>query len=124
MLVLSPDAEAGGTSKELEKCIDRIDLSAMKNSQFHGCYNEELQRQDKRLNDAYRVAMSKAPPEIKQKLVEAQRAWLLYRDSWCGYVRHIENAPNGLLNREMCLAELTAAQADQLKGNVFYADTQ
>ena len=114
---LSARAESQ-TSKELESCMDKVDLGAMKNSQWAACYGEELKRQDARLNDAYRFVQRNVPVEAKDALVKAQRSWIAFRDNWCGYEAALPYAPSGEVNRLACLVELTAAQEKKLRGSV------
>ena len=40
---------------------------------------------DKELTIAYQQAMKDAPPAQKQKLRDAERAWIKYRDANCAY---------------------------------------
>src|SRR5262245_18840934 len=48
------------------------------------CILAETMRQDARLNENYKKLISKLPTERKNALVEAQRAWIKFRDANCG----------------------------------------
>lgn len=106
------------TNPELQACMDNVDLGAMKNSQWAGCYSDELKRQDAKLNEAYRHVQRNIPVEAKDALVKAQRSWISFRDSWCGYEVALPYAPGGEATRLACLVDLTAAQAKKLRGSV------
>jgi uncharacterized protein YecT (DUF1311 family) len=49
------------------------------------CEGEELDRQNARLNDAYKKLMSKLSPDRKKALLKAQRAWIKFREANCDY---------------------------------------
>ncbi|MEI6154892.1 MAG: lysozyme inhibitor LprI family protein [Deltaproteobacteria bacterium] len=45
------------------------------------CHEERYEKADKELNQVYGKAMKSIPPAAQQKLKEAQKAWLQYRDT-------------------------------------------
>ena len=47
------------------------------------CTTAELNVQDRRLNDAYRIAMADLNDRQKARLKAAQRAWMVFRDADC-----------------------------------------
>jgi uncharacterized protein YecT (DUF1311 family) len=49
------------------------------------CLGAEAQRQDKRLNDAYKKLMNELKPERKKQLQEAQRLWVKYTELNCNF---------------------------------------
>lgn len=108
----------GELSKELDACMDKVDLGAMKNTQWAACYAEELKRQDRKLNDAYRLVQRSAPAEAKEGLVKAQRSWVAFRDNWCAYESVSGLAPGGDASRYACLVDLTSTQAKRLREQV------
>ena len=93
------------------------------------CTQEELEKQDQRLNTAYKNAMQALSPtedddeeiakgmeEQKKKLREAQRSWITFRDAWGEYILSPEG---GTLARVMALTwhlEATRNQAIALEG--------
>lgn len=79
-----------------------------------GCYEQELRRQDALLNGAYQRLVKKFP-SIKAKLIDGQRAWIAYRDNWCGYEGLIDQPPSAAASKAICMSELTEAQAHRLK---------
>jgi len=98
--------------------MDAVDLGYGKNGQFLNCYAEELQRQDKRLNTAYKAAQSKAPADARPALLKSQRAWIAFRDARCELERTLDYAPNGQVNQAACLSSLTEEQAKWLEGAI------
>jgi len=114
---LMTPTKAETNSPELKKCMEEVDLGAFKNSQWTACYEAELKRQDRQLNAVYQKIQKSAEPELKQALVKGQRAWLAYRDAWCGYEQLTPVAPGGYVNRAACFVELTAAQINRLKAS-------
>jgi uncharacterized protein YecT (DUF1311 family) len=108
-------ATAPAETTEFRRCMDAVDLSAFKNSQWQGCYEAELKRQDAVLNAAYKTVQAAAAPEARALLVKGQKAWLAYREAWCRFEETTPNAPGGTVNYAACLVELTVAQIRRLK---------
>lgn len=79
------------------------------------CSNEELARQDARLNTAYKTAMSVLPDQNKQKLLEAQRVWIKFRDADCGVYYSLTGGTVDLLNGSGCELDMTKERADALE---------
>src|SRR5262245_7289456 len=73
-------AQTYGQEKDLlsaaySKCIEQ---SGGADPAMLDCIGAEAERQDKRLNDAYKKLMNELKPERKRQLQEAQRIWLKY----------------------------------------------
>ena len=100
---------------QFQECMDKVDLGAMKNSQWYACYTAELARQDKVLNTEYRALQGRIPPEAKDALTKAQRAWIASREAWCKLEQELPNAPGGEVNYQACMLEQTLAQINKLK---------
>jgi uncharacterized protein YecT (DUF1311 family) len=100
---------------QFSACMEKVDLGAMKNSQWLACYTAELQRQDKILNAEYKALQERLSPELKDPLTKAQRAWLAFRDTWCRYEAELPNAPGGEVNRVSCMMDQTIAQSNRLR---------
>lgn len=75
------------------------------------CSNEEAQRQDARLNAAYKVAMSSVSD--KDGLKVAQRQWIKERDKECAADE--SGGQNAVLISADCIAIKTASRADELE---------
>jgi uncharacterized protein YecT (DUF1311 family) len=80
------------------------------------CAARDYEREDKRLNQAYRDVVAKLEPAKRDKLREVQRAWLSYRDLNCEF--QSEDYVGGTiysLVRSSCLAEMTRQRTKDLK---------
>ncbi|MDK3159680.1 lysozyme inhibitor LprI family protein [Kamptonema cortianum] len=80
------------------------------------CYRDSLATADADLNSFYSDVVGVLGPEDKRRLVEAQRAWIVFRDRFCAaeqaaYPSHPQRAFITLA----CLAGLTTKQTDSLK---------
>lgn len=106
-------------SPHFAECMESVDLGAMKNSQFEACHRAELKVQDRQLNDEYKNLHSRTTSESRTLLTNAQKAWILHRESWCKYEGSLDAAPSPEVNHVACLMDMAAAQAkrprEQLK---------
>lgn len=68
---------------------------------------------DKQLTIAYQQAMKDANPTGKDKLREAERAWIKYRDANCAYYAAGEGSI-ARINEVACLRDMTKARAEEL----------
>ncbi len=78
------------------------------------CMTAEHEKQDKRLNAAYKAAMQTVEGKRAQDLKEVQRAWLKYRDLQCGFL----GSGDGTIARiegNGCMVDMTAQRADELQ---------
>jgi uncharacterized protein YecT (DUF1311 family) len=95
---------------QYESCLDN---SEGVTPVMQDCIDEEWIYQDKRLNTAYRKAMSTLSVEKKEDLRTKQRAWIKYRDTFCD----AGNQPGQgqVLESEGCEVEQTAIRAAELE---------
>src|SRR5262249_26692536 len=84
LLATSTVLAAGETemSQEYSSCIDKANGV---NPALIDCAIAETKRQDARLNENYKRLMSKLTQERKNALLEAQRAWIMFRDANCAF---------------------------------------
>jgi len=78
------------------------------------CTSAEIEVQDARLNAAYQQAMRGLEDGPRQKLREAQRAWIKFRDSKCAS----ESQSGGtmdILNGGGCVLEATVRRTIELE---------
>lgn len=68
---------------------------------------------DKQLTIAYQQAMKDATAAEKDKLREAERAWIKYRDANCAYYAAGEGAI-ARINAAVCMRDMTKARAEEL----------
>ncbi|MDY6804318.1 MAG: lysozyme inhibitor LprI family protein [Cyanobacteriota bacterium] len=81
------------------------------------CAAEEYEAADEKLNQTYQLALSQLDGEAKQRLKEAQRTWINFRDSTCSF--EASSALGGTLEGLLytgCLTEQTEKRTAELKG--------
>ena len=79
------------------------------------CISAELMRQDARLNENYKRLMSKLSAKRKEGLLEAQRAWIKFRDTNCSFYYDPEGGSAAHLAGTDCTLSATADRATELK---------
>jgi uncharacterized protein YecT (DUF1311 family) len=79
------------------------------------CISAEFDRQDSRLNDVYKRLMSKLPKDRKESLVEAQRAWINFRDANCGFYHDPDGGSAAHLAGNECMLNVTVDRANELE---------
>ena len=99
-------------SQEYLTCMDK---SNGVTSELLGCISAEYDRQDARLNENYKRLMSKLSPKRKEGLLEAQRAWLKFRDANCSFYYDPEGGSAAHLAGTDCTLNATADRATELK---------
>jgi uncharacterized protein YecT (DUF1311 family) len=67
-----------GISEVFYQCIDQADSDTVASA---ACLAAEQDRQDKRLNANYEKLLTKLGPEAKKKLLLAERAWLMFKET-------------------------------------------
>jgi uncharacterized protein YecT (DUF1311 family) len=96
------------------------------------CAMRDFEIADRALNIAYREAVAGARaddasidrqydqrPTSEEKLREAQRAWITFRDAHCTYQGYGEARGGSMepMSYEVCRTELTRARTAQLRGD-------
>ena len=99
-------------SKEYSTCIDK---SNGVTSEMLDCISAEHERQDARLNENYKRLISKLSPKRKEQLLEAQRAWVKFRDANCRFYYDPEGCSAAHLAGTDCMLQATADRATELK---------
>lgn len=101
-------------SAEYEKCGDRAESNT---SRLQDCEAAEFERQDRRLNSAYRSLMPLLPKRKAEELRAVQRKWLEYIEVKCGFWFDREDF-SGTLDRlvaDHCNVVERARRADELQ---------
>jgi uncharacterized protein YecT (DUF1311 family) len=100
------------TSGDYAACLDKSGgvTLAMKD-----CIREELERQDLRLNGAYKNLMDSLPENRKAQLRDAQRKWIAFRDANCGFYYDPQGGSAARLASDECVVTLTAERAHELE---------
>ena len=75
-------AKADVTTPEFDTCIKK---SGGVTSEMMNCVDVETKRQDEKLNQSYQKLLASVKPARKGQLVDAQRAWLKYRELNCAF---------------------------------------
>lgn len=104
-------------SKEFSECMDRVDYSAMKNTQWGRCADQEIKVQDATLNNEYNNLRRALNREQKDALLKGQRAWLKYRDDWCSFQNVADVAPGNFVNQKLCILDVTAEHIKNIKSS-------
>lgn len=71
-------AQTHPLDQQLQQCLNKESSTAGMSQ----CYSTANKSWDKEMNAQYNQAMKKLTGDAKDKLRTAQRAWLVYRDSW------------------------------------------
>lgn len=70
-------------SAEYDRCLNTGDAAQGVTSAMMSCTGLEIDRQDARLNQAYRMVMQRLRPNGKARLRTSERAWIARRDRGC-----------------------------------------
>ena len=100
-------------SKEFQKCLDQLS-----GGELIECAFKEFEKQDSRLNAAYKELMAWESEEQKKKLREAQRAWIKFRDAWSEYLLDPNQGTMIRIRSMRWRIEATMDQASRLEGNM------
>ncbi|ODV15369.1 MAG: hypothetical protein ABT19_09545 [Rhodanobacter sp. SCN 68-63] len=79
------------------------------------CADMELTYQDDRLNRAYKTLLANLDDLDKRAAIQAQRAWLTFRDKDCGARAGRFGSNDGPVTESACLMKSTAYRAQQLE---------
>ena len=99
-------------SAEYSKCIDQ---SGGATSAMIDCIGAEADRQDKRLNDAYKKLMNELKPDRKRQLQQAQRMWIKYIEANCDFYLDPDGGTAASLAASECPVLAKAARAKELE---------
>jgi uncharacterized protein YecT (DUF1311 family) len=114
-LLLSAPALAAADSEMSQEYLECIDRSNGVTSEMLECIGAELTRQDARLNENYKRLMSKLSAKRKEGLLEAQRAWIKFRDANCSFYYDPEGGSAAHLAGNGCSLNSTADRATELR---------
>ena len=84
-------------------------------AQMINCMLAETGRQDARLNENYKRLLSKLGPERKNALIEAQRAWIRFRDANCSFYADPEGGSAARMAANECFLNATVDRAKELQ---------
>jgi uncharacterized protein YecT (DUF1311 family) len=111
-LGMSPAVAADrGFSKEFDACLNK---AAGVTPAMIDCISAELKRQDALLNENYRKLMASLSAKRKNALLEAQRAWLKFRDTNCDFYYDPDGGSAARVDANECLLNTTTDRAQEL----------
>jgi uncharacterized protein YecT (DUF1311 family) len=114
-LLLNTPALAAAESEMTQEYVTCMDKSGGVTGEMIDCMSAERARQDARLNENYKRLMSKLSAKRKKELLEAQRAWIKFRDANCSFYHDPEGGTAALLARHDCFLQSTADRAKELR---------
>lgn len=114
LVSFSANAEIAVETARFTKCMNDVDLSAFKNTQWGACYEAELARQNKRLKYEYKKLRAKYKGVDEKLLDVAKNSWLKYRERWCRYEEALAIAPTPYVNYRSCLVDTTIEQINRV----------
>ncbi|MEN4909956.1 lysozyme inhibitor LprI family protein [Rahnella bonaserana] len=91
--------------------------TAQNQRELNDCAAQSYKNADREMNTAYKKVMDtlKSSPEKSKALLQAQRAWLKFRDADCAFLN--SNSVGGSINAmngALCLSELTTERTNSL----------
>ena len=110
--VSAQDEKAIGLSREYEACMDK---SGGVTANMLDCIGAETKRQDARLNKIYKDVMAQLDEGGKKRLLEAQRAWLKFRDADVDLYRDPNGGTAATLTGADRYLMMTAQRASELE---------
>lgn len=96
---------------QVTDCNDAIDQSTM-----NQCAEQDFKAADARLNSTYKALTQQLDTDSLERLKQAQRAWISYRDAQCAF--ESEPSQDGSIYPMIlanCLEEITNAQTSVLE---------
>jgi uncharacterized protein YecT (DUF1311 family) len=78
------------------------------------CMAAELKRQDAALNANYKVLTNQLTPSRRKQLLEAQRAWIRFRDTNCQFYADPDGGTLAVVEANSCVLTMTASRAQEL----------
>jgi uncharacterized protein YecT (DUF1311 family) len=101
-----------GMTQEYSTCLEKSNGVTI---EMINCILAETIRQDARLNENYKRLISKLTTERKNALIEAQRNWIKFRDTNCGFYADLEGGSAARLAANECILNATAQRAKELR---------
>lgn len=112
LICLTPLLYASELSNQHKQCMDN---SGGVTINMRECNGDELKRQDKRLNKAYKEAMKVLDAKHTDELKKVQRLWIKYRDAKCDFLFGLTGGTIDLLIGGSCYVDMTEKRAGELE---------
>jgi len=114
-LLLSTPALAAADSDMTQEYLTCMDKSKGVTAEMIDCISAETARQDARLNANYKKLMAKLSAKRKKTLLEAQRAWIKFRDLNCEFYYDPDGGTAARLAGNDCFLQATADRAKEFR---------
>jgi uncharacterized protein YecT (DUF1311 family) len=101
-----------GMTQEYSTCLEKSNGVTI---EMINCILAETIRQDARLNENYKRLISKLTTERKNALIEAQRNWIKFRDTNCGFYADPKGGSATRLASHECILNATTQRAKELR---------
>lgn len=113
LCIVSTNAAAAELmTKQYGSCLDR---AGGVTAAMHECIGSETKVQDVKLNANYKALVSKLSTERKNELLEAQRAWIKFRDANCKFYADPDGGSMAGILASDCYLQATAERAKELE---------
>lgn len=110
--LLAPAVAQAAPKSALDRCLaSKAAYTTMGQVQ---CVSDAVRVQDARLNKNYAKAMAKLTPEQQEKLRNAQRAWIAFKDADCQSLQDDDWGTMSRVTANMCALDRTTERADEL----------
>jgi uncharacterized protein YecT (DUF1311 family) len=115
LLAAAPAADAQPRPRRSLSATEAADHCGGSNPEILQCIAGLLDREDARLNRAYKAQMARLPPPQQASLRNAQRRWIRDRDAECAY----DDRDLGMASiyATLCDLRLTEWRAEELERN-------
>ena len=107
--LLAPTAALAGAEGDSAKKCDGSTVQIIE------CLKAQTAESDKRLNVVFEAAIKASTPKQAEKLREAERLWISFRDADCFFFGMGEGTIAGVAAAQ-CLLNVTEARARELEG--------
>jgi len=105
-------AEGVELSQRYSTCMNQADGITI---DMHACIAAEYERQDGRLNLAYKQLSNQLSDDRKKQLLAAQRLWIQFRGANCAFYADPDGGTLANLDGATCELEATALRAAELE---------
>lgn len=105
-------AQNPGPGKALELCLAR---AGGVTADMIECIGTETERQDARLNQAYKALRATLNAARQKQLQDAQRAWISFRDGNCAFYYDPDGGSMARVAASDCMMSMTAERAHELE---------
>lgn len=114
LMLMQPSFAQEERFPQMEACLEK---AGGVHFEMLTCARDEYQRQDARLNAAYKKATTDISPVRQNQLLEAQRAWVKYRDAYALFLYDPDGGQIAQLDSNTWMVTATASRANELENS-------